>query len=103
MSDPPVSDAPAQLARRLREERTALVAALAAGTVDIASLRTDPTAAPVKVVVLAQAVPGLGKVRSRRVLEALGVIDAARWGDLAPPVLDRVVAALLEAATAPCA
>lgn len=96
-----MSESPAELATRLRAERSAVVASIASGALDIGSLGSDARAAPVKVVVLAQAVPGVGKVRSRRVLDALGIVDGARWGDLPPHVAARVVAALHEAAAAP--
>jgi hypothetical protein len=96
-----VSDSPADVAGRLRAERNAVVAAIADGSVAFAALRDDARAAPVKVVVLAQAVPGVGKVRSRRVLEALGVREGARWGDLPPSVAARVIAAMDQAASGP--
>lgn len=92
-----VPDSPAAVARRLRDERSALVAAIAGGSVELGALRDDPRAAAVKIVVLAQAVPGVGKVRSRRVLGALGVLENARWGELPPVVAARVIAALDEA------
>jgi len=81
-------------AEALRARRRDLVSALAEGRIDIGDL-TDPSyaAAPVKTVVLAGAVPGVGKVRSRRILAALGVADGTRWGELPVPL----VAALVEA------
>ena len=63
-----------------RTHRDALVEAIATGALDIREL--GPDAGPVKVVVLAQAVPGVGKVRSRRLMETLSVGPHARWGDL---------------------
>ena len=36
----------------------------------------------VKIVVLAEAVPGLGKVRARQVLDALAIAHGTRWGEL---------------------
>ncbi len=96
-----VSETAAELASRLRAERAALVADIEGGTVPVDDIGKDPRAAPVKVVVLAQAIPGVGKVRSRRVLDALAIADVARWGELTPAVEERVVAALKEAATAP--
>jgi ribosomal protein S13 len=73
-----------------------LVASVTDGSLDLAELSPGSAADLVKVVVLAQAVPGVGKVRSRRVLDALGVIPEARWGDMTAPLQARVVAALAE-------
>jgi hypothetical protein len=94
-----MSGTAADVAKRLRDERASIVAAIATGAVDIGDLQGDALAAPVKVVVLAQAVPGVGKVRSRRALESLGVDDSERWGDIDPAMTDRIVAALRDAAT----
>ena len=93
--------AAAELAGRLRAERAAIVADIEGGVLPVASIGQDARAAAVKVVVLAQSIPGVGKVRSRRVLDALAIDEAARWGELTPAVEARVVAALEEAATAP--
>lgn len=88
----------------LRRHRQLLVDGVASGILPIAALLgpdgEDPRVGQVKVVVLAQAVPGVGKVRSRRILAALGVAEGTRWGELAPGVASAVVAGLEEAATA---
>lgn len=96
----PTSETAEELAARLRAERAAIVEEIAAGAVAVDAIGTDPRAAAVKVVVLAQALPGVGKVRSRRVLEALAVDDGVPWGQLPPSVEARVVAALRETAAA---
>ncbi len=56
--------------------------------------RRTPRVADVKVVVVAQAVPGIGKVQARRVLQELGVAEGARWADLAPDDQRRLVESL---------
>ncbi len=43
---------------------------------------SDERLGTVKVVVLAQVVPGVGKVRSRRAMARLGIAEDARWGEL---------------------
>jgi hypothetical protein len=95
----------AEVAAGIRRDREQLVAELADGTTELTALTgptADPRAAAVKVVRLAEAVPGVGKVRSRRVLEQLGVPPEARWGELTPAAVLAVVRALAQAgATTP--
>jgi hypothetical protein len=88
--------AAASTAAELREHRRQLAEAISAGTVSLADLRAaaDPLAATVKVLTLAEAVPGVGKVASRRILADLGIADGTRWGELAPSTTDRLLAAL---------
>jgi len=88
------------LASAIRSERDELVAELAGGTTGLAALvgpSPDPRAARVKVVRLAEVVPGVGKVSSRRVLEDLGVPGATRWGELSKQAALAVVRALDQA------
>jgi hypothetical protein len=88
------------VAARIRRDREQLVAELSDGTTGVTALigpTADPRAAAVKVVRLAEAVPGVGKVRSRRLLEDLGVPPEARWGELTPAAVLAVVRALEEA------
>lgn len=96
--------AAAQLASEVRTHRQQLVDAVASGALPLADLigtgGSDHGAGGVKVVVLAQAVPGVGKVRSRRVLGALGIAEGARWAELSDAVASAVVMALAAAATA---
>jgi hypothetical protein len=89
--------AASEAAARLRAERAALVDDLEAGRVPITAVATDSRAAPVKVVVIAQAVPGLGKVRSRRILDGLDIDHGTRWGELSSSQADRLVEALATA------
>jgi hypothetical protein len=87
----------AERAALLRRQRAELVAGVADGTLPLGDLVASGRADLVKVVVLAEAVPGVGKVRSRRLLDALGVVPTARWGDLVPDAARRVSDALEEA------
>jgi hypothetical protein len=92
----------AAVASSIRRDREQLVAELSDGTVGLAALvgpAADPRAGQVKVVRLAEAVPGVGKVLSRRVLEELGVSPGVRWGELTPTAALAVVRALEQAAT----
>jgi ribosomal protein S13 len=50
---------------------------------------------------LAQKVPGVGKVRSRRAMAELGVDEDARWGEIDEDVLRALWAAMTDAATLP--
>jgi hypothetical protein len=86
------------MAEALRDDRRTAVDALVGARVTLLGLVGDHASAPVKVVVLAQAVPGVGKVRSRRVLSALRIPEATRWGELSPETARRVAEALAEAA-----
>jgi hypothetical protein len=83
-----------RVAAEVRARRRDLVAAVAAGGVGLAELGAHGGADDVKVVVLAEVVPGVGKVRARRVLTALGVPDGARWGELTPERTAAVAAAI---------
>ena len=44
--------------------------------------RLEPLAGTIKIVVLLQALPGVGKVRARRALEQVGGPESTRLGDL---------------------
>lgn len=94
--------APAAMASDLREHRQRLVAAISTGTMRVADVIVDRDlrTSQVKVLTLAEAVPGVGKVTSRRLLSALGIADGARWGELTEPAARRVVAAIEEAGAA---
>jgi hypothetical protein len=65
-----------------RQRRASLIDALASGALTLADLDGDERAGEVKAVVIAEAVPGAGKVRARRALDALGVPGSALWADL---------------------
>jgi hypothetical protein len=92
-------EAAAEAADRMRRRRRDLVQEIADGRVELAEVVTSDDAAAVKLVTLAEAVPGVGKVRSRRVLEVLGLQAGTRWGEIAPATAEAVVAALQHAAT----
>jgi len=97
VADQPGTAGAAAVASSIRRERDKLIAELSDGTTGLAALvgaDPDPRAGPVKVVRLAEAVPGVGKVVSRRVLEELGVPPGARWGELTPTAALAVVRAL---------
>ena len=88
------------MAARIRRDREQLVAELSDGTTGVTALigpTPDSRAAAVKVVRLAEVVPGVGKVGSRRLLEDLGVPPEARWGELTPAAAVAVVRALEQA------
>jgi hypothetical protein len=78
-----------------RARREEVVADVAAGRVELAAVlaeRTDPLVGAIKLVVVVQAVPGVGKVAARRALARLH-LDERRVADLS----DADVAALLVA------
>lgn len=87
---------PSETAGRLRAARRRIVDGLSSGGLRLADLvgSDDDGAEWTKVVVLAEAVPGVGKVRSRRILEMMGIADATRWGELPVTTATALVAAL---------
>jgi hypothetical protein len=89
----PLDDARA-VAEATRQRRAALLAAVASGELTVAGLDDDPRSSEVKAVVIVEAVPGVGKVRARRSLDALGVPAAALWGDLSNDQRRRLAEAL---------
>ena len=88
--------AAAEAAEAIRASRAAILDALRSGELRLEELESD-AAAQVKVVVLAESVPGVGKVHARRRLAELGLEDSDRWGELAPAVRRRLVSALTSA------
>ena len=78
-------------ARHLRVYRDWIIDEIASGAMSMADLLEEDDAdarlGTVKVVVLAQVVPGVGKVRSRRTMAQLGIAEEARWGELEPSQL----------------
>ena len=91
-------------AEQMRLHRTWLTDQVAAG-LDIEGLLAEqassPRCATIKVVVLAQKVPGVGKVRARRSMGQLGIDEGARWGELSPDLLRQLWSVMAEAATHP--
>ena len=73
---------PSAVAAHIRNARAEIVRAIRAGTVDLATVGRGPDIDQVKIVVLVEAVPGVGKVKARHLLDALGVEHGARWGEL---------------------
>ena len=70
------------LAEHVRASRAHLVAEIRAGRQVLDGTSAGEDLDLVKVVVLAESVPGVGKVRARGVLDSLGIAHAARWGEL---------------------
>ena len=67
----------------------------------LAEQTRDGGSGTIKVVALAQVVPGVGKVRSRRAMAELGVDEDARWGEIDEDVLRALWSAMAHAATRP--
>ena len=92
-------------ARQLRGHRERLVKQVGAGEASLEQLfdqhDSDCRVGTVKVVVLAEQVPGVGKVRARRAMQALGIADDARWGEVGRDRLRALWAAMAEAASRP--
>jgi len=89
------SPAAAALAEHLRAARAATVEAIRAGSLRLDALAEDEVTDEVdqvKIVVLAEAVPGLGKVRARQVLDALAIGHGTRWGELGDRRRDLIAA-----------
>jgi hypothetical protein len=77
-----------------RERRAALVSALASGALAVGDVDHDKRAGDVKVVVIAESVPGIGKVAARRILSTLGVPPSALWRQLSAAQRAALAAAL---------
>jgi hypothetical protein len=63
----------AAAARDRREEVVEALTGGRTGLAEVVSMRRDPLVGPIKLVVVTQAVPGVGKVAARRVLARLGL------------------------------
>ena len=90
-----------RVAERLRSQRRDIVDAITRGDLEPRAFADDPRVADVKVVALAQVVPGVGKVQARRILEEIGVAGGARWGDLGADQKRRLVDALTASGAPP--
>lgn len=92
-------------AEQMRLHRAWLVKEVAGGAMSIDALFDEGAAGgrtgTVKVVVLAQSVPGVGKVRARRAMGELGISEEARWGEVDATMLRSLWAAMADAATRP--
>jgi len=107
MADP-VGERPAwATAARMRSYRDWLVGEVASGAMTLEDLFAEQArngdCGTVKVVVLAQKVPGVGKVRARRAMAQVAVGEDARWGEIDEVGLRALWSAMVEAATLPIA
>jgi S13-like protein len=88
---------PQEVAAQLKAAREELIGAIRRGDIHIdAPGETRETRDMTKVVSLTEAVPGLGKVGARKILDDLGIDHATRWGELG----DQRAKALLSALAA---
>jgi hypothetical protein len=90
-----------RVAEQERVQRREVLATITGGDLAPSAFAGEGRLDPVKVVAVAEVVPGVGKVRARRILEALGIADGTRWADLGPDRQRRLAAALSEAADRP--
>jgi hypothetical protein len=85
-------------ARELRALRDQLVAQVRAGTLTLPGLfdldRADDRVGTIKVVVLLEAVPAVGKVAARKALAGAGLDENVRIGRLSTSRREQLVAAL---------
>lgn len=83
---------------RLRHDLESLIQQVAQGTLSVAQVlalsERDLPARFVYLVKIAEAAPGVGKVRARRVLESLGYGERTRVGDVPPGGFAALVGAL---------
>ncbi len=89
----------------MRAYRDWLVGEVASGAMTIDGLFAEQarnnSCGTVKVVVLAQKVPGVGKVRSRRAMAEIGIGEDARWGEVDEAALRALWVAMADAAARP--
>jgi hypothetical protein len=92
-------------ARRMREYRASLLAEARAGRLGLDGLleqrQVSGSWPTVKVVVWAETVPGVGKVRARRAMERVGIAPDARLGEVDDSTLRALWTAMVEAAGRP--
>ena len=92
-------------AMEIRQYRAWLIGEVASGAMALAGIfeqhDTEPRCGMVKVVVLAEKVPGVGKVRARRAMGELGIPEDARWGEVDRAKLRELWSAMAAAATRP--
>ena len=83
---------------RLRHDLESLIKRVSDGNITLAQVLAlsehDTTAQFVYLVKIAEAVPGVGKVRARRALESLGYGERTRVGDVPPARHAQLVDAL---------
>jgi hypothetical protein len=92
-------------AQQMRDYRAWLLGEVASGAFGLDALLAqqpgNPYCATVKLVVLAEKVPGVGKVRARRAMERLGIPEDARFGEVDEATLRALWTAMADAATRP--
>jgi hypothetical protein len=92
-------------AQQMRLHRAWLVNEVASGAMTIDGVFAEQAAAgrcdTVKVVVLAEKVPGVGKVRARRAMDDLGIAEDTRWGEVDSELLRTLWSVMADAATRP--
>lgn len=107
MADADDAEIPATsvFAHEMRAQRASLVGRVASGALGIDDLfaeqATGGGVAMVKIVVLAEKVPGVGKVRARRAMASVGLAEDARWGEIDPATLRALWSVMADAATRP--
>jgi hypothetical protein len=93
------------VAEQMRLHRAWLIGEVASGAMTLDGLLAEQATAgrcdTVKVVVVAEKVPGVGKVRARRAMNELEVAEDARLGEVEPAVLRALWAAMADAASRP--
>ena len=90
-----------RLAEDQRAQRREVLAAITRGDLAPTAFAGERRLEPVKVVALAEVVPGVGKVRARRILASLGMAEGTRWADLGAEGQARLAAALTDAGPDP--
>ena len=87
-------------ARRLAEDERAqrrdVLATITRGDLGPMAFAGERRLDPVKVVALAEVVPGVGKVRARRILASLGMAEGTPWADLGAEGQHLLAAALTD-------
>src|SRR6516162_5632066 len=83
-----------RLAEDERAQRREVLATITRGDLAPGAFAGEHRLDPVKVVALAEVVPGVGKVRARRILATLGIAEGMRWAELGPDGQRRLAAAL---------
>ena len=73
-----------ELARRIREVRASNVAGVRSGILDVKDIleSKDPFTGHIKVVVVVESVPSLGKVKARRILDDIGILGSTKIHEL---------------------
>jgi hypothetical protein len=93
------------IAEQMRLHRSWLIAEVASGAMTLDGLFAEQAkpgrCETVKVVVVAEKVPGVGKVRARRAMTEVGIAEDARLGEVDPSVLRVLWSAMADAATRP--